>query len=208
MLWAIEQYHRDLIKKMNLNLNQKHLLLDVGCGNGEFTKYLTDTYNLQSKGVDVDRKWKNIHYNNVQFSKGSIYELPFEQNMFDYVFLKDILHHIDEPKHELTQFKKAFNEIKRVCKPNGRIIILESNRYNPISYPNMVLLKGHDHFKYKKLVSIINNNFNDYKLINFEAHVYPKFSNTIFKFYEYVMEKKIPRKFRAYTLINALNKDM
>jgi len=206
-MWAIEQYHKDLIKKMGLKLESGSVLLDVGCGDGEFTKYLTTLYKLQTKGIDVDINinWDNSDDANIRFEKGSIYELPFENNTFDYVFFKDILHHIDEPKHDSAQFKKAFNEIKRVCKPNGRIIILEANRYNPLFYPHMVILEGHDHLRYTKLMSIISNSFKIHEVKSFESHVYPKFLISIFRLYEIVMENAISHKFRAYTLIDIMN---
>lgn len=206
-MWDVEKYHNNLIKKMDLNFKSNHVLLDVGCGDGEFTKYLTKLYKLKTKGIDVDisQNWDYGTNANIQFEKGSIYELPFENNTFDYVFLKDILHHIDEPKHDSAQFKKAFNEIKRVCKPNGRIIILEANRYNPLFYPHMVILEGHDHLRYNKLMNLIKESFNDYATKSFESHVYPKIIRFVFRLYEIVMENMISHKFRAYTLVNIMN---
>lgn len=205
-MWAIEQYHEDLIRKMDLKLESGCVLLDVGCG-GKFSECLTKEYQLRTKCIDVaiNKNWANNTNKNIQFKEGSIYELPFENNTFDYLFLKDILHHIDESKHDLEQFKNAFNELKRVCKPNGRIIILEANRYNPLFYPHMVLLEGHDHLRYNKIIAILKYNVNNYTLKSFEAHVYPKFLLPIFSLYETIMENIIDPKFQAYILINIMN---
>lgn len=206
-MWATEQYRKDLVKKMALDFKPNHRLLDIGCGDGEFTMHLAERYKLRVKAIDLTahKNWGKIASPDIQFKKGSIYKLPFESNMFDYVFLKDILHHIDEPKHDLRQFKKAFQEVKRVCKAGGRIIILEANRYNPVFYPHMVILKGHDHLRYDKLITVVDDNFKNYKIKCFEAHVYPKHLVAIFKLYEALMDNVIFHKFRAYVAVDIVN---
>jgi SAM-dependent methyltransferase len=50
--------------------------------------------------------------------------LEFEDNSFDMVFGDAILHHLD--------FVRALDEIKRVLRPNGRILFCEPLSVNPV----------------------------------------------------------------------------
>jgi len=53
--------------------------------------------------------------------------LPFRPGAFDRVFCRDLLHHL-EP--DATQ--GAVGELFRVCRPGGRVILIEPNGRNPI----------------------------------------------------------------------------
>ena len=117
--------------------------------------------------------------------------MPFEDNIFDYVFLHDVLHHIDEPKQRREKHIDGLRELRRVCKKGGFIIIVEANRYNLLFYPHMTLMKGHEHFKQSYFIDIIKELFkNDsIQFRFFEAHLYPPRFLKMFKVYEKVIEK-------------------
>ena len=51
--------------------------------------------------------------------------IPFEDNSFDVVLLFHVIHHLDD-------LDKNFKEIHRVLKKNGKIIIYEPNKLNPL----------------------------------------------------------------------------
>lgn len=187
-MWDVEQHYEDLIIKMNLDLKPDCLLLDVGCGDGVLTEYLADTYAVHAIGSDPKNNecWRNSTNRRIELQRSSVYSLPFNEDTFDYVFMKDVLHHIDEPDNDPESILRGLEEIERVCKPEGRIIILESNRYTPISYPHMVLLRGHKHLSYRQFLRILGNF--EYTITSFESHVYPKLFRPIFKIYEPIME--------------------
>ena len=137
----------------------------------------------------------------IKFKKASIYKIPFKNNTFDYIFLKNIMHHVDEPGQREDYHRKALLELKRVCKKNGKIIIIEANRYNPIFYFHMVILGKHDHFRQSYFVSLVNSVFPTAGFKFFEAHLYPfPFFIEVFKFYERLMELFSPRPFLAYNV--------
>lgn len=52
---------------------------------------------------------------NIEFSVEDAYSLPFDNNMFDTVICNSALHNMVNPQ-------KALSEIRRVLKPNGRLI--------------------------------------------------------------------------------------
>lgn len=195
------QYKNDIFSKMGIEFERGKKLLDVGCGDGTDAEIFIQEFGLDTYGIDIyeDENIKNIR--NLKFQKAGIKQIPFEDNDFDYVFLHDVLHHIDEENQSYEKHIEGLQELKRVCRKSGYIIILEANRYNPLFYPHMVLMKGHNHFTQKYFQRIIREVFKDVEFKFFEAHLYPKKLLPFFKIYEKVMEK-IPtlKKFLAYNL--------
>ncbi|MDO8269842.1 MAG: class I SAM-dependent methyltransferase [Candidatus Levybacteria bacterium] len=197
---SLDQYRRDIFTKMNLPLKRGGKILDVGCGDGDDCKVFIDNFKLKTYGIDVYRSEKIRDVNELNFKKGSIYEIPFGDNFFDYVFLQNVLHHVDEPKQRNKRHVEALKELKRVCKRGGLIMILEGNRYNPLFYPHMVRMEKHDHFKQSYFYKIIGQVFQRYEIKHFEGHVYPASLIKLFKVYDWVMDNFSPKQFKAYNL--------
>lgn len=190
------QYRKDIFNKMKMDLVPGRKILDIGCGDGQDLEVFKMYYKLEVYGVDtfknppVEKKYK--------YKMASIYKLPFSKGYFDYVFLHNVLHHIDEPKQRMKMYSLAMKEIKRVTKKNGKIFILEGNRYNPLFYPHMVKMEGHNHFGHQFFKKILKKNFQEYTISYFEAHYYPPRFLPIFKIYEWIMDIFVPPIFRAY----------
>ena len=115
-------FYRDVIKEAGLIQGR---VLDVGCGNG----FLLDHIRRQHLGVDVfgcDFSWQlcknstNLHQKGI-FVQGDGEELPFLSNIFDAVFITEVLEHIIKPESVLL-------EIRRVLKPNGKLVLSVPNR--------------------------------------------------------------------------------
>ncbi len=173
-------FFRDLYERLGLSrlfLNKK--ILDVGCGFGTGTIIFSEFAKLVI-GVDIIEynEWELFKSNKIKFRKASSTMLPFDDNSFDGVYLKDLLHHIKGAD-------KTLREIKRVTKNNGIIVIVEANRYNPVFYPYVTKIKGHDHFTQKEFKNLIEENFSDRKFIYLEA--YPPFRFPL-KFYKYILK--------------------
>lgn len=87
-------------------------ILDAGCGKKDFLNAF-ENQNFLCFGVDLYNNGDNLIYEcNFEIDK-----LPFKDNSFDIVFSKSVLEHLHDPINYLT-------EIKRVLKPNGRLILL------------------------------------------------------------------------------------
>ena len=195
------QYKKDIFEKLNFNFEPGKKILDVGCGDGSDMEIFINEYNLNSYGIDI-YKHKNIDKLGINFNKAGILNIPFDNEDFDYVFLHDVLHHIDEEHQNCEKHIRGLQELKRVCRKGGYIIILEANRYNILSYPHMVLMRRHNHFTqiyFKKILKdIFGENIN---FRSFEAHLYPSKLLKLFKIYEFFMEHiKILAAFRDYNL--------
>lgn len=72
--------------------------------------------------------------------------LPIKTGAFDLVFLKDLLHHTNDPVGIL-------NKCKRVLKYSGIIVIVEAERNNPLM--KMYLKHCHNHFTLDQLLAFV-----------------------------------------------------
>jgi ubiquinone/menaquinone biosynthesis C-methylase UbiE len=109
-----------------LNFKDKKVL-DVGCGNGYvLSKYATEGADVH--GVDLTqaaidltcKRFENLNLNG-NFRVADAQALPFSDDTFDCVCSMGVLHHVPN-----TQ--KAVDEIFRVLKPGGRLIVMFYHR--------------------------------------------------------------------------------
>lgn len=199
MITVDNQYTKDFFRKLCYSFEKGKTILDVGCGDGRDGNFFETKYGLQWCGIDIYSD-ANMKGAGLKFKIGSIFRIPFKNNTFDYVFTHDVLHHIDEPYHRKQKHLAGLKELKRVCKKGGTIIIVEANRYNPLFYPHMVKMFGHNHFSQSYFKKLIYDSYKtDSVLLKFfEAHFYPPALVSFFKVYEYIMENLVPKEFIAY----------
>lgn len=195
------QYKSDIFNKLNYKFLQNSSILDIGCGDGSDARIFSEYYGLNVTGVDIYKN-KNIDDKKLKFIKCGILDLNIGEK-FDYIFLHDVIHHIDEENQSYEYHIRALKRLDNFLKPGGEIIIIEGNRYNPIFYPHMVKMLGHEHFTYRYFNKIIKDSFSydcyDIKFKNFEAHSYPFFLK-LWKLYELLMENLAPKRFLAYNI--------
>lgn len=112
------------------NLSKASSILEVGCGNGEFTKRLMTVIPAGTMLTATDITPKLISNNRelikdkkVIFKVNNLESLDFPNNKFDIVCGISILHHVKP--------NKALSEIYRILKKNGEIFFTEPNMLNP-----------------------------------------------------------------------------
>jgi SAM-dependent methyltransferase len=105
-----------------LELNSMSSMLDVGCGNGHWTRILAPYLEKHASitAVDSDPRWFQENKELEEFfdnssqsfelKEGNAQRLPFQDNSFDLVTCQTLLIHVPEPA-------KAISEMKRVVKP-------------------------------------------------------------------------------------------
>lgn len=115
--------------KQNLDVLQvkpEDYVLDAGCGSGLTACYLAKIAGCRIIGVDINsqmiekarlRAEKEGVSHLVDFRVSSVYELPFNDNQFDYVIAESITVFLDKVK--------VYREFYRVLKPEGRVADLE-----------------------------------------------------------------------------------
>jgi SAM-dependent methyltransferase len=109
----------------DLKLKTGEQVLEVGCGEGVWLDRLATKYGVSGFGIDMSSRAigiakKNSGVKGNTFLKVSACRIPFEEASFDAVFSLDTLEHIQDQG-------KAVEEMIRVLKPGGRILIYTIN---------------------------------------------------------------------------------
>lgn len=91
-------------------------ILDVGCGEG-FTLQRLKKSNIGERlaGIDFSDKAIEIGSNlhpELQLKKGSIYEIPYPNDIFDLVICTEVLEHLDNPGWALAELRRV---TKKYC---------------------------------------------------------------------------------------------
>jgi ubiquinone/menaquinone biosynthesis C-methylase UbiE len=98
-------------------------VLEAGCGSGALLKAAGNKYPyLYFTGIDMsDERVKQAHakfshLQNTQAIVASIYQLPFPDNHFDFIYSRFLFEYLQDPI-------VAAKELYRVCKPGAKILL-------------------------------------------------------------------------------------
>jgi len=177
----IDNYLVQLIRKKNKKLK----FLDYCCGTGLRSRVAAkngyDCYGIDISKKSIDVAKERIGSIKSSFSKnytvGNAEDLHFEDEFFDVI--------ISYGSFSYLNLQAAMNEIKRVLKPDGIFIILDTTKNNPI-----INLKRY--IKYRRnIVSKyhIDNLFDMKTIHNLEANFF-EFSDT--KFFHFLSALLVP----------------
>lgn len=102
-------------------------ILDVGCGMGRYAE-IASRYGAEVVAVDlsfaVDAAFQNLRdRENVHFIQADIFNLPFQENQFDFVYSFGVLHHTPD-------CEQAFLALPKFVKQEGRLAIFVYSSYN------------------------------------------------------------------------------
>ena len=140
---AREKILSNYIQKLILNgqLNKLDLkILNVGCGTGRSSEYLSEYGTVFSIEFDKDCCNFTSQKTGLEIINASVTELPFKDESFDLVCAFDVIEHVEND--QLAVF-----EMKRVVKKNGIIFI---------TVPAFMALWSHH--------DLVNHHFRRYKL--------------------------------------------
>lgn len=110
--------------------------LDVGCGNGVFTNFLSNyAVNAQFYGIDLDkvfieeanREFQDKTKNDFKFMVANGLELPFEDNTFDFVVSHAYLTSVRDPE-------KALREKIRVATKDGHVVSFTTQSFSSLIF--------------------------------------------------------------------------
>jgi ubiquinone/menaquinone biosynthesis C-methylase UbiE len=151
-------------------------ILEIAAGNGEHLSYrrsigkfyVLSDYNPRMLENAKNRFNNSDFKNSLRFVLADIYSLPFDDESFDQLVVTCLLHH-------LADLNKAFTEMRRVIKPEGRItiyvscdpglvnriirkliIIPRAKKYSKIDYENFIAT---EHFRHFSSIRTILRNF-------------------------------------------------
>ena len=110
-------------KYIHTHLDNTNQVLEIGCGPGIIAQYIGDNFNQINLGV-VDKSLNKIKttrektktYQNIHVAVADIYELPFQNNSYDFIFCRLLFQYLKDPQ-------RAVDEMVRVCKKGGMIMV-------------------------------------------------------------------------------------
>lgn len=147
----VEKLLEDKLKEKNV--------LDYCCGSGNYSIYPAlkgaKVYGLDISQNSIDTAIERSKLFGVEdmciFSKGDAENMAFENNFFDIVLSYGSLSYLN--------LDKSLEEVRRVLKPGGLFIIIDSLGHNPIFNANRkknILKYAPDHYSQLKTLNIDN----------------------------------------------------
>lgn len=107
-------------------LDAEMIVLDVACGAAHVAEELAP-HVRQVVGIDLTRallevgadRLRDAGIDKVLLQEGDVASLPFLDASFDLVVCRTALHHFPDKK-------RALDEMARVCRPGGRVVVLDT----------------------------------------------------------------------------------
>lgn len=100
-------------------------VLDVACGPGllacafaRVAKHATGIDMTPAMLEQARKTQQEQSLQNLSWQQGDVYSLPFPQDQFSIVSSRFVFHHLQDPL-------AALKEMKRVCKPGGKIVVAD-----------------------------------------------------------------------------------
>jgi len=121
-------YHQakhEMVSEMLQSLAPNSYILDAACGIGNITSKYCNSHFV----FGIDEQFSAVRYCRLHHSgkyiQSSVYKTPFLDNIFDAVLFLDAIEHLHNPT-------KALEELSRVIKPGGLILVCTMNYESPL----------------------------------------------------------------------------
>lgn len=126
-----------------VNRDQKDItILDAGCGDGMYVNALKQIGYTQITGLDL---FDAIADKSIKYVKGSIDNLPFSDDTFDFVYCTSCLYY-------LRDVERGIKELARVLKKDGILLITITTKFSLFSLQRKIKkvmkFKNTDHIEF------------------------------------------------------------
>lgn len=108
IVWSILSFVRTEAKKIPKSAS----VLDAGAGELRYKKYFDHCKYVSQDLCVGDKEW---YFNDIDI-KSNIYNIPVENESFDYILCAQVLEHLEFPD-------LAFKEFSRILKKNGKLLL-------------------------------------------------------------------------------------
>ncbi len=148
-VWRFGQNRRlDLIMSL-LPIDTRRILVD-GCGVGQYVQHLADLgYNTIGLDIDLDRVRAGAQQGIEQLHVAAGEYLPYPNDTFDAVLSHEVIEHVADDQ-------RAAQEMIRVLRPGGRVILFCPNRWYPFETHGHYW-RGQYHFGNTPLINYLPN---------------------------------------------------
>jgi len=106
--WSILRFVKENAKK----IKPEEYIIDIGAGELRYKKYFDHCKYISQDLCVGDGEW---YFENIDI-KSSVYDIPVENNSFDFALCTQVLEHLEFPE-------KAFEEFGRILKKGGKIFL-------------------------------------------------------------------------------------
>ncbi|MDO8679815.1 MAG: methyltransferase domain-containing protein [Acidobacteriota bacterium] len=138
----LQDQHDALVDLLHSDTAYPHgsTVLEAGCGVGAQTVTLaTRSPGARFTSVDISadslaearRRVEAAGITNVQFQRGDVFDLPFEPESFDHLFVCFLLEHLAQPVDALVG-------LQRLIKPGGTVTVIEGDHGSTYFHPDSV----------------------------------------------------------------------
>jgi SAM-dependent methyltransferase len=118
---SLSQNDAQLVYLKSALPNNKHSnILDAGCGDGRYSRYLVENGYQNVHAVDL---FEELSIEGVQYQTASVDELPFKNDSFDLIFSNSVIFYVEPPVNALREFH-------RVLKPGGVVMITAHTKWS------------------------------------------------------------------------------
>lgn len=117
--------------------NKVERLLDIGFRDVKELQELSNTLGKEGHIVGIDVNHESVkraqdelekgQYSNISVNYGSILDIPENNQTFDLILCKNML-------HEIIDLKLAISEMSRVCRTDGYIVIIDFSRFSRLKF--------------------------------------------------------------------------
>jgi len=167
----------------NINLYNRDVFVDIGCGDGSITSELAKIYKFKKTiGVDVEN-WFDTYTNkdtNIEMVITDGKTINIKDNSVDVILCNHVLHHIEH-------IDAMLDEIARIIKKDGLLIIKEHNcYYKELSYVIDIYHALYELvFRKKQNNKFIDNYYSNYLS---DKELYAKLKKRNFEIINYVYD--------------------
>ena len=147
-VWRAGQERRLTMVRRHVPL-EGAAILDVGCGVGMYTSAFHQ-YTSEVFGIEIERpRAQQAAGTGTAVAQAMGETLPFAANTFDVVFSHEVLEHVRDDR-------RAVEEMVRVARPGGYLVIFVPNRLYPFE-THGIYWRGQYHFGNKPFVNWLPN---------------------------------------------------
>lgn len=160
--YSINRKSDDFFKNYIIENCKGKKVLDYCCGEGDISIFISqnggNTTGIDISPVSISHAIEKAKGLNIAFIAMDGEKLEFSDNYFDLIVCSGVLHHLD--------IDKAYKELLRVIRPEGKIICNEPLMHNPVfqlyrkSTPNLRTEWETEHILKRKDIKLAEKYFN------------------------------------------------